>query len=90
MSGRGIGSKKRHLERLVTKTSPVSELSRASFLQRWVKWFGDDTVSLVSEKSMKPLSEGLKRRMQRKTTKDLQKAISLALKAQRKKEKKVR
>lgn len=59
------------------------------FFQRWVKWFGDDTVSLVSEKSMKPLSEGLKRRMLRKTTKDLQKAISLALKAQRKKVKQV-
>lgn len=67
-------------------TSPLSKLM---FFQRWVKWFGDDTVSLVSEKSMKPLSEGLKRRMLRKTTKDLQKAISLALKAQRKKVKQV-
>lgn len=70
-----------------TGTSPP--LQTFYFFQRWVKWFGDDTVSLVSEKSMKPLSEGLKRRMQRKTTKDLQKAISLALKAQRKKEKQV-
>ncbi|CAI8036161.1 hypothetical protein GBAR_LOCUS20286, partial [Geodia barretti] len=54
--------------------------------QRWVKWYGHHTVSLVTEKSMKPLSEGLKRRMIRKTNKDLQKAVSLALKAQQKKE----
>ena len=58
-------------------------------IQRWVKWYGDDTVSLVSEKSMKPLSEGLKKRMTRKTTKGLQKAINLALKAQQKKEQQV-
>ena len=54
-----------------------------------MKWYGDDTVSLVSEKSMKPLSEGLKKRMTRKTTKGLQKAINLALKAQQKKEQQV-
>ena len=66
------------------------ERERLAFaLQRWIKWYGDDTVSLVSEKSMKPLSEGLKRRMMRKTTKELQRAIKLALKAQQKKEQQV-
>ena len=54
------------------------------YIQRWVRWYGDDTVSLVGEKSMKPLGEGLRRRMMRKTTKELQRAIKLALKAQQK------
>ena len=59
------------------------------YIQRWVRWYGDNTVSLVSEKAIQPLREGLKRRMQRKTSKGLQRAINVALKAQRKREKQV-
>ena len=55
----------------------------------WIKWYGDETVSLVNEKSITPLREGLKRRMKRKTSKCLQRAINLALKAQKRKEKQV-
>ena len=38
---------------------------------------------------MKPLSEGLEKRMMRKTTKGLQRAINLALKALKRKEEQV-
>ena len=57
--------------------------------QMWIKWFGDETVSLVNEKSIAPLRDGLKRRMKRKTSKYLQRAINLALRAQKRKEKQV-
>ena len=52
----------------------------------WVEWFGDKTVSLVDEESMKPLQEGLRLRVKKKskTHKPLQQAIDEACKAHKK------
>ena len=59
-----------------------------SFPQFWVEWFGDGTISLVEEETVRTLKEGLQHRKKnqknKKLSKRLQEAVREAFKAQRK------
>lgn len=58
------------------------------FPQFWVEWFGDGTISLVEEETVRTLKEGLQHRKKnqknKKLSKRLQEAVREASKAQKK------
>ena len=59
-----------------------------SFPQFWVEWFGDGTISLVEEETVRTLKEGLQHRKKsqknKKLSKRLHEAVKEAFKAQKK------